>query len=64
MSLLTVTVVLALIATIATLGWGLGSMVKGGSYGDTHSEKLMFTRIGIQLFAFVMLLLAVYLSVA
>ena len=64
MSLLTVTVILALIATIVTLAWGLGSMVKGGSYDDTHSEKLMFTRIGIQLFAFVMLLLAVYLSVA
>ncbi len=63
MSLLTVTVVLALIATIVTLGWGLGSMVKGGSYDKTHSEKLMFTRIGIQLFAFVMLLLAVYLSI-
>jgi hypothetical protein len=64
MSLLTVTVVLALIATIATLGWGLASMVKGGSYDEAHSEKLMFTRISIQLFAFVMLLLAVYLSIA
>ena len=64
MSLLTITVVLALIATIATLGWGLGSMVKGGSYDKEHSEKLMFTRIAIQTFAFVMLLLALYLSVA
>jgi hypothetical protein len=64
MSLLTITVVLALIATIATLGWGLGSMVKGGRYDETHSEKLMFTRIGIQTFAFFMLLAALYLSVA
>lgn len=64
MSLLTITVVLALVATIATLIWGLGSMVAGGKYDETHSEKLMFTRIGIQAFAFVMLLVALYLSVA
>ncbi len=64
MSLLTVTVVLALLATIATLIWGLGSMAKGGKYDESHSEKLMFMRIGIQAFAFVMLLLALYLTVA
>ena len=64
MSLLTITVVLALVATIATLAWGLGSMATGGSYDEKHSEQLMFTRIGIQAFAFVMLLLAVYLSMA
>lgn len=63
MTLLTLTVILALIATIVTLAWGLGSMARGGSYDEKHSEQLMFTRIGIQTFAFVMLLLAVYLSV-
>ena len=64
MSLLTVTVVLALIATIATLAWGVSSMAVGGSYDNKHSEQLMFTRIGIQVFAFVMLLIAVYLTAA
>ncbi len=64
MSLLTLTIILALIATIATLAWGLGSMVTGGSYDEKHSELLMFTRIGIQAFAFVMLLVAVYLTAA
>lgn len=63
MSLLTITVVLALVATVITLAWGLGSMAVGGSYDDKHSEQLMFARIGIQVFAFVMLLAAVYLSV-
>jgi hypothetical protein len=63
MSLLTLAVVLALIATIVTLAWGLGSMAKGGSYDEKHSEQLMFVRIGIQTFAFVMLMLAVYLTV-
>ncbi len=46
MSLLTITVVLALIATVVTLAWGLGSMAVGGSYDAKHSEQLMFTRIG------------------
>ncbi|MBT8118369.1 MAG: twin transmembrane helix small protein [Gammaproteobacteria bacterium] len=64
MSLLTLTVVLALVATVITLAWGLGSMAVGGSYDEKHSEQLMFTRIGIQIFAFVMLLAAVYLSVS
>jgi len=64
MSLLTLTIVLALIATIITLAWGLGSMSVGGNYDEKHSEKLMFTRIGIQVFAFVMLLIAVYLTMA
>lgn len=64
MSLLTLTVVLALIATIVTLAWGIGSMAVGGSYDEKHSEQLMFTRIGVQAFAFVMLLVAVFLSMA
>ncbi len=62
MSLLTLIVVLALIATVVTLAWGIGSMAKGGVYDEKHSEQLMFTRIGIQTFAFVMLLVAVYLT--
>lgn len=64
MSLLTLTIILALIATIATLIWGIGSMAMGGSYDEKHSEQLMFTRIGIQFFAFAMLLAAVYLTTA
>ncbi len=62
MSLLTLTVILALIATIATLMWGIGSMTTDGSYDEKRNERLMFTRIVIQAFAFVMLLAAVYLS--
>ena len=64
MSLLTIIIVLALIATIITLMWGLGSMSQGGKYDEAHSEQLMFTRIGIQAFAVVMLLIAVYLTTA
>jgi len=64
MSLLTMTVVLALIATIAVLAWGVGSMAVGSRYDASHSEKLMFTRVGIQAFAFIVVMIAVYLSIA
>lgn len=62
MSLLTIIIILALLATIVTLMWGLGSMSRGGKYDETHSEKLMFTRIALQAFAVVMLLIAAYLT--
>ena len=62
MSILTIVIILALIATIITLGWGVRSMSKGGKYDEEHSEQLMFARIGLQAFAVVMLLLAVYLT--
>jgi Hypoxia induced protein conserved region len=63
MSLLTITVIFALIATIGTLAWGIGSMAVGGPYDKKHSEQLMFTRIGIQAVAFAILLVAVYFSI-
>ena len=63
MTLLTFTVLLALVATVVTLAWGLGSMANGGSYDEKHAEQLMFLRIGLQAFAFVALVVAVFLSV-
>jgi len=64
MSLLTLMILLALVATVVTLAWGLGSMATGGSYDREHSEQLMFLRIGVQAFAFVMLLVAAYLTMS
>lgn len=64
MTLLTTTVVLALIATVISLAWGLGSMAAGGAYDAKHSEQLMFTRVGIQVFAFIMLLVGAYLALS
>lgn len=39
-------------------------MSKGGKYDEEHSEQLMFTRIALQAFAVVMLLVAVYITAA
>lgn len=62
MSILTFAVVVALIATVAVLMWGVGSMAHGGSYDREHSEGLMFARIGVQLVAFTLILLALMVS--
>lgn len=62
MNFISIIVVLALFATIATLVWGVGSMAFGGSYDDEHSEQFMSVRIWIQGIAFVLILLAVAYS--
>lgn len=58
MNILTLAVILALVATVAVLFWGLGSMAHGGTYDREHSEKLMFTRVGVQAVAFILIVLA------
>ena len=62
MSFLTVVIIIALAATIATLVIGIGSMGKGGQFDEKHSTQLMFARVGLQSLTFVLLLLALYLA--
>ena len=62
MTLITSLVVLALVAVVATLFWGVGSMAHGGAYDREHSEQIMFTRVGIQVAAFALIVLALYIS--
>ena len=64
MNFLTLMVVIALLAVIGTLIWGLGSMAHGGTYDREHSEQIMFTRVGIQAVAFALIGLALYFSFA
>ncbi|MDX1571296.1 MAG: twin transmembrane helix small protein [Xanthomonadales bacterium] len=37
--------ILCLLGTIASFGWGIYSMYRGGDYDAVHSERLMFARI-------------------
>lgn len=62
MNTLTILVVMALIITIASLAWGVGSMAHGGSYDRQYSEKLMFTRVAMQAVAFALIVVALILS--
>ena len=64
MNILTITVILALVAVIATLVWGVSSMAHGGSYDREHSEQIMYTRVGIQAAAFVLIVVALFFSFA
>lgn len=62
MNPLTILIILALIATVAALGTGIVSMVRGGEFDQKHSTELMFARIGMQGAAVVLLLIALYLG--
>lgn len=60
MSLLTLLIVLALLATIGALGAGITSMVRGGEYDRQHGTQLMIARVGFQGVALILLLVALY----
>ena len=59
---LTIIIILALLATIVSLGWGLGSMAHGGSYDTKHSGQLMSARVIFQGIAIILLLIATVMS--
>lgn len=48
MSVVSVLVICALIATVVVLGLGLRSMAKGGQYDQEHAEKFMWERVALQ----------------
>ncbi|MDW3095496.1 MAG: HIG1 domain-containing protein [Gammaproteobacteria bacterium] len=59
---LNIIIILALLATISTLGLGLLSMAIGGSTDKEFGERIMWSRIIIQGAAVVLILLALYLA--
>lgn len=62
MSLLSLMIVLAALATAGALGAGVVSMVRGGEYDEKHSTQLMVARVGFQGAALVLLLVALYVA--
>jgi len=58
MTILTVLIGLALLATIVSLVWGVGSMAAGGDFDDRHYTQFMTARIGFQVVAIVLLIIA------
>jgi hypothetical protein len=63
MSVLTVVIVIALLATVGTLIWGIVSMARGGSFDQHHSHQLMFARVGLQGITLLFLLIALFIAV-
>ncbi|UCE88341.1 MAG: HIG1 domain-containing protein [Pseudomonadota bacterium] len=62
MTLLTTLLIIALLLTIASLAWGVGSMAHGGTFDREHSTQLMSARLVTQGLTIVLLLLAVVLA--
>lgn len=62
MSILTITIALALFMTVLTLGLGLLSMAIGGSSDDQLSENFMWARIGTQGLSVLLITAALYFA--
>ena len=63
MEIMTILIVLALIATIVSLGWGIGSMAVGGDFDHKHDAQFMSARVGFQALAVILLLIATIVSI-
>ncbi len=63
MYLVTALVIVALVATVAVLFIGIGSMARGGEYDEAHSVQLMSARVWFQAIAvFLIIAAAMYVS--
>ena len=62
MTLLTTLIMLALVATIVSLVWGIGSMAHGGNFDAKHSTQFMSARVVSQGLIIVFLLMAFFLA--
>ena len=63
MTVLTSVIVIALLATVGTLLWGIVSMAQGGEFDRHHSHQLMFARVGLQGITLLFLLIALFAAV-
>ncbi|MBT8108986.1 MAG: twin transmembrane helix small protein [Gammaproteobacteria bacterium] len=61
MSVVSVLIICALIATVVVLGLGLRSMAKGGKYDQEHAEKFMWERVALQAIVIALLIAAAVL---
>ncbi len=62
MNILSVLIIAALVATLAALGAGVISMVRGGAYDQAHTVPLMVSRVGFQSLAVILMLFALLLA--
>ncbi len=60
--MLNIIIILALLATLATLGLGLLSMGLGGETDKSFSERFMWARIGLQAAAVALIVTALIIS--
>jgi hypothetical protein len=56
----TIPVMIALMATIVVLFIGVFSMARGGDFDQQHSVQLMLTRVGFQVAAIILVIVAAF----
>ncbi|VAW90782.1 hypothetical protein MNBD_GAMMA21-1305 [hydrothermal vent metagenome] len=62
MTILTILIMVALLATVVSLVWGIGSMAHGGRFDEKHSTQLMSARVILQGLVIVLMLIAFVIS--
>ena len=62
MTVLTILIMVALLATVVSLVWGIGSMAHGGRFDEKHSTQLMGARVILQGLVIVLMLIAFVIS--
>ncbi len=62
MSMITILVLMAMLATLVALFTGIGSMAHGGEFDLKHETQFMSARVGLQALTLLLLVLALVLS--
>ena len=60
MDIFDILILLALLAVLVTLGFGMYSLFRGGEFARTYSNKLMRLRVVLQFVAVLILVAAFY----
>jgi hypothetical protein len=55
---------LGLLAAVASLALGIGSMAHGGEFDQAHSTQFMFARVGSQAITVILLVIALLVTIA
>ncbi len=55
-----IAILIAILAVVVTLGFGIYALFRGGDFGRSYSNKLMRLRVVLQFVAIVILALAFY----
>ena len=63
MTILTILIVTAMLATIGALVLGIASMAHGGDFDQRHSHQFMFARVGFHSVALLLLVLGFWFAV-
>ena len=60
MDIFDILILIAVLAVVVTLGFGIYALFRGGDFGRTYSNKLMRLRVLLQFIAIVILAAAFY----